>query len=1183
MLTDPLGQLSLDVPLGWAYDEKSSHLGAVVFRRPERIHEQRVIGTDDARAPGDVLPIIEALARRGADDGDLIALRDAGLLASRARRSIERLTPRAADAAQLDRELGERIDALERMERVVLRDENAVGGMLPLSRGLHFLDRAAAAYERGRRTHARQFAEHAVDDMLSLQLRVLLKQDEELARGESPAHAQLANITDDVAEQGRIAKRVLNTYILADVTGALRTLTRIRHDLGDGAGALESTQLLLAIVRALDRPESVRRSDVLRSEGYRRLVCASMLDEIEHEIARDGSIDGSAFRWRLDDVEMMLDELKQGGLLRVRLRLLRDRIASCAPSLSADTIRALEEWSRRPRVVDRARDWRRAWAEEALRALDESRDLHDPGRLEGIERARAYLMLPPVLADYMRAQSAAERSTEASPLNCSPLPQYSPFGDLVVREVLAAIDAVVAEQEADPSRIDAVLSALHASPHREMSLAARVVDDAAPGSLFQATVRALAVGGAIEAVVYARHQRAEQENDTRMLSMLDRPLIRVAARYGTTMDYAIAMGRVALAQSRRTRQTGPTLVLEHLRIAAMWLGDAALEAVCEHGVALVLRDGARKGAGFIDAIAAFQRAATLRDQLGDSVSAARALIDLSAHLTAHHDVLQHVEEAREWRHFADRYLVEAMARLLAAEPSDLMLHYLGEAFQNRARLHLLNDDRARAADDARRSISFARATSNADLEERARDTLALAADDDTARTAQPAPLPILLADVRALVDTAMGTPKSVTKRGLFSTVLETLLDAAGTTIDERTAGGMLLAELESARGFTYNRWLGAARTFQVRRLTLEAASDMTRPVIAAYVIAERRAAIVVIDGNEPLRVLPIDMTAADIDRGVDGHLRGLVKQGRMRGEEPWDLFQREFASRAMPLVAPLEPYVATGRTLCLIPHRALHGAALHTLATTPGGEPIGLRTPVFTNPSLTNWLAARNASRGTSSRAFVGCVAPVDELSHFGEVGAVADALARAKIDVVRPQPRHVDLAALAAGAAEPWSVLHLSSHGMFEPETLEIGLLLARDGVLPPPPTRASHGIARHLARPADLRAAHVGARLAFLASCLSSRNENHAGDDLMGVTRAWFAGGTADLVGGAWTVLSSAVPPFARAFYAALVDGRSVAESMLAARRAVAASHPDPFYWGVFIHQGANGAPFSLKGTER
>jgi CHAT domain-containing protein len=125
----------------------------------------------------------------------------------------------------------------------------------------------------------------------------------------------------------------------------------------------------------------------------------------------------------------------------------------------------------------------------------------------------------------------------------------------------------------------------------------------------------------------------------------------------------------------------------------------------------------------------------------------------------------------------------------------------------------------------------------------------------------------------------------------------------------------------------------------------------------------------------------------------------------------------------------------------------------------------------------------------------------------------------------------------------------------------------------LPPSPFGRDHEmVGAHLAKPQDLRRAQVRSRLAFLASCLSSRNEEYPGDDLMGITRAIFAAGTGDMIAGFWTVVSGVTGEFVRTFYEEGLRGRPVAGAMLAARQRVAETHSDPFHWGVFLQQGGN-----------
>ena len=94
----------------------------------------------------------------------------------------------------------------------------------------------------------------------------------------------------------------------------------------------------------------------------------------------------------------------------------------------------------------------------------------------------------------------------------------------------------------------------------------------------------------------------------------------------------------------------------------------------------------------------------------------------------------------------------------------------------------------------------------------------------------------------------------------------------------------------------------------------------------------------------------------------------------------------------------------------------------------------------------------------------------------------------------------------------------------------------------------------------------------LTFLSSCVSARSAELLGDDLMGISRALFANGATDVVAGAWTLVSEQAQAFTQAFYASVGKGQTTAQAMLLARQSLASEQPDPFFWGCFIHQGAN-----------
>jgi CHAT domain-containing protein len=237
---------------------------------------------------------------------------------------------------------------------------------------------------------------------------------------------------------------------------------------------------------------------------------------------------------------------------------------------------------------------------------------------------------------------------------------------------------------------------------------------------------------------------------------------------------------------------------------------------------------------------------------------------------------------------------------------------------------------------------------------------------------------------------------------------------------------------------------------------------------------------------------------------------------------------------------------------------------------------------VFVNPSLVNWLAARR-NTSPSSGALIATTCPPEQLAQFDEGGEIAAILTRAVSgEILQPSPEDTGLRSLSA--QPPFQVLHLASHGMFDAESMEIGLLMSRDGQLPPPPPRGvDAGVWRYMVRPSDIYRQGRGAKLAFLASCVSSRNAAYPGDDLMGLTRAFFGCGTTDMIAGAWTVVSEYVAPFTQRFYNQLTDGQSVADAMLAARRQVSETHPSPFFWGAFQHQGANMNPLIPKGQSK
>jgi len=1109
------------------------------------------------------------------------------------------------------------------------------GGPLPMLRHEFLEAQAAMALERGEYRSALRLAQMSVEDVLAVLHRVLesrnFRDDEvvEFSNGQQVTGRVAKDISlrfsegalADATRTLSLAHRALGQYARArEADTLLITLSQrlsTRASMANGHFEPRQGERPLLAAAILDRAAS----DLLYSEEQTDVTWDLDQASLLLEELKEGA-DLRAFE-RVLRATWLAVKGKRPDLRFDRTEWVRHHVISDVP---IDTLRKLCEWAlptestpvpeavlgRGPGAVidhalrnhpecpaselwrltgleapeDAARrtdamlgrwlgdlDWHRGWAAAALRALDPRLPLGHSGLLEVILFVRGNLVQP---TRFIGADLEPESDPEAREAVAGPVFASSPFGDPVVRDVLEAIDGLVALHEYQASRVHDLLANLAVpGQHPELEIARQCLATLTPGHLAAATRRTGGAGAAAVMFLRAAVERAEAAGHTLQLRALLGPTLRVAGRYACTADFLMAVHLAAAVTFRSQPSLGLLTLQQHLRLGAVWLGDASLEATVNHAIGLMLRQGMRGTAGILAAIAAFQRAATLRSQLGDELAAAGTLTDLSALLIGCQHVLHDAEPERDWIQLALRYLDEAMALLVGGDDHELRRRYLGEAYQNLARLQL-GRDAAASRRAAQRCLVLAESIGFNSLIERARQTLALASheapspgDDPQADAAGPSPtVEEVLSATREQVDEHLRDLRRFASRsGHADAVLDALLEES----TPRTLA-RLLGQVEESRGFTYNRWLPEPRQFNYRRLMLELENDSAGPVFAVYVVARSRIHLIVIEAGLAPRMLSLDLTSAQVAEMVDEHLAALVKHRRTRGSLPWSRFQERLLTEGTKLVRPLAPYVEQERVVCVVPHGVLHGVPLHTLPLTPGAQPIGLMAPIFVNPSLVNWLAARHNS-GLAGGALAATTCPADELSQFGESQRIAILLASGlKENVVHLTPEATHLGAIAA--TPPYRVMHLASHGMFDPESYEMGLLLARDGRLPPPPPRIGFDAAvrEHLVHPQAIYRQGNVAKLTFLASCVSSRNASFPGDDLIGLTRAFFAGGATDLIAGAWTVLSKTVEPFAERFYTELLHGASVAHAVLAARRALSDTYPSEFLWGVFQHTGAN-----------
>jgi hypothetical protein len=91
-------------------------------------------------------------------------------------------------------------------------------------------------------------------------------------------------------------------------------------------------------------------------------------------------------------------------------------------------------------------------------------------------------------------------------------------------------------------------------------------------------------------------------------------------------------------------------------------------------------------------------------------------------------------------------------------------------------------------------------------------------------------------------------------------------------------------------------------------------------------------------------------------------------------------------------------------------------------------------------------------------------------------------------------------------------------------------------------------------------------------------------AGDELVGLTRAFTFAGTLTVVASLWSVDDAATEALMVAFYRHWQAGMGKAEALQAAQAEVREEYPSPYYWAAFVLSGDPGAvtEASLSPTE-
>lgn len=254
------------------------------------------------------------------------------------------------------------------------------------------------------------------------------------------------------------------------------------------------------------------------------------------------------------------------------------------------------------------------------------------------------------------------------------------------------------------------------------------------------------------------------------------------------------------------------------------------------------------------------------------------------------------------------------------------------------------------------------------------------------------------------------------------------------------------------------------------------------------------------------------------------------------------------------LVAPLLPHLKTPR-VGIIPHGVLHYLPFASL--TDGKQYMGDRYTLFFLPSASTlrYLPKERVGQG-----------PVLVMSQAEAEGfsilefANTEARTIAKLYGVTELTGPTATEAAFKQSAHKASLLHVAAHGELD----DASPLFSRIVLAPGEGEDGSLTVGE--AYDLDLSAS----RLVVLSACQTNVGAHSQGDDVVGLTRAFFYAQAPAVLASLWKVDDEATGVLMAEFHAQLKNGRDKADALQAAQAHTRARFPHPYHWAAFVLTG-------------